>query len=159
LSYTQDSSLIKIVADKNNYYINHIEDLPKIWPNAKYIHLIRDGRDVACSYIDIKEIQTDSQFIPKLPTDIKEIAKEWSDNNSRIASIQKWSPENYYMLRYEDLVTEPKDVLIKLLHFLKLDFNETMLDYFNQNNDKSQEPIETIAWKKKTKEKPDKERI
>src|ERR1051326_8315559 len=44
--------------DKNNYYLNHIDEILKIYPNAYFIHLIRDGRDVACSYMDLKNLNT-----------------------------------------------------------------------------------------------------
>lgn len=159
LAYAENPSQVSIVADKNNYYINHIEGLPKIWPQAKYIHLIRDGRDVACSYKGIKEVQADSKYIPKLPTDIKEIAEEWKENNRRIAEIKNWNTENYYVLRFEDLVLEPKRTLNKLMRFLQVTFDNNMLEYFNQNTKRSQEPIETLAWKKKTQEKPDKDRV
>jgi len=159
LAYAENLSQISIVADKNNYYINHIEDLPKIWPNAKYIHLIRDGRDVACSYKEIKEIETDSIYVPRLTTDIKEIAEEWEQNNTRIESIKNWNNQNYYKLRFEDLIIEPKKTLTKLLKYLNLKFDYNMLEYFNSKTVKNQEPIETLAWKKKTQEKPDKNRI
>jgi hypothetical protein len=38
--------------DKTPYYIRIIPQLAALYPGAKFIHLIRDGRDVAISYID-----------------------------------------------------------------------------------------------------------
>lgn len=158
LSYAEKPDDISIVADKNNYYINHIDDLPKIWPTAKYIHIIRDGRDVACSYKDIKKINTESKYIPKLTTDIREIAIEWKNNNNRIASIKDWNPDNYLLIRFEDLILNTKPTLNNLMQFLDLTFDKEMLEYF-KGPQKSQEPTETLAWKTKTQEKPDRDRV
>ena len=37
-----------IWGDKNNYYLAHIDDLKALFPLARVLHIVRDGRDVAC---------------------------------------------------------------------------------------------------------------
>ncbi|HEX5798198.1 MAG TPA: sulfotransferase [Candidatus Saccharimonadales bacterium] len=150
----------KIIADKNNYFIYHLDDLVKIWPNAKIIFMVRDGRDVACSYITLNKISTDSPYKPKLPTKINNIAKEWTTNNQRVQDfIQKLSRDRSLLIKYEDLILHPEQTLKNVCSFLKIEFEKGMFEYYIHNARYEDEPISTIDWKRKTLEKPDKTNI
>lgn len=156
----QKGKSAKIIADKNNYYVNHYKDLNEIWPDAKYILVVRDGRDVACSYLNIETLVTNSPYKPKLSTDIITIAKEWSTNNQNIIDFSKSIPESQFMtVRYEDFVTESEFFLTKVCGFLGIHFEPEMLNYFIKNAKEQDEPLSSLDWKKKTLEKPDKENI
>lgn len=135
-----------IIGDKNNYYINHLEELSLIFPNAKYIHLVRDGRDVACSYKNINKLNPNLKYIPKVSSNIVDIANEWNNNIITIENfMQKF---NSITIRYEDLISTPVETLNKVCTFLEVKYEEEMLNYY-QNND---EPTSTLHWKGKTKE-------
>jgi Sulfotransferase family len=140
------------LVDKNNYYIHHLPDLVRIWPDAKFVFLIRDGRDVACSYLAIKSLETDSPYKPKLPFKVDDIAKEWTSNNQNILNFLE-GPESrsFIIVRYEDLINEPEVTLSRISHFLGFEMDSDMMDYY-KNND---EPASTLDWKKKTLERPD----
>ncbi|MCR9289855.1 MAG: sulfotransferase [Bacteroidetes bacterium] len=141
-----------ILMDKNNYYIRHLEDLIQIWPNAKFIFLVRDGRDVACSYKAIKKLDTNSPYKPNLPESIDDIANEWSHNNKNVISFLESKQNNdYHIIRYEDLLRNPIEALSSLLSIFHIPFSEEMLDFYKYND----EPNLTIDWKKKTLEKVD----
>lgn len=158
LQYAEGRGQTDIVrwGDKNNYYINHLELLVSIYPNAQFLFITRDGRDVACSYKALKDLKTESQFKPELPTKVDEIAKEWVSNNQRILDFSKGlSKENYHFLRYEDLVENPEIELRKVTDFLGLEYSPNMLNYHKENRQNQVEPLETMDWKKKTLEKPD----
>lgn len=158
LQYAEGRGQTDIVrwGDKNNYYINHLELLVSIYPNAQFLFITRDGRDVACSYKALKDLKTESQFKPELPTKIDEIAKEWVSNNQRILDFSKGlSKENYHFLRYEDLVENPEIELRIVTDFLGLEYSPNMLNYHKENRQNQVEPLETMDWKKKTLEKPD----
>jgi hypothetical protein len=156
----QKGKKAKVIADKNNYYINHFNDLNEIWPDAKYILVVRDGRDVACSYLNMETLVTNSPYKPKLSTDIKTIAKEWLTNNQNILSFSESLINSQFMvIRYEDFVTDSALYLTKVCHFLGLNFESNMLNYFIKNAKEQDEPLSSLDWKKKTLEKPDKENI
>ena len=156
----QKGKKAKVIADKNNYYINHFNDLNEIWPDAKYILVVRDGRDVACSYLNMETLVTNSPYKPKLSTDIKTIAKEWLTNNQNILSFSESLINSQFMvIRYEDFVTDSALYLTKVCHFLGLNFEPEMLNYFIKNAKEQDEPASTIDWKMKTLEKPDKDNI
>jgi sulfotransferase family protein len=141
-----------LVGDKNNFYINHIAKIKEIFDEPKFVFIVRDGRDVACSYRELCLKNISSVYAPNLPNSIEEIANEWASNNKLIT---KESYERSLLVTYEDLVTHPRRTLKKICKFLGVDYDELMLEYY-KNND---EPAEFLQWKSKTLEKPDGENI
>lgn len=84
LSYSMhEGKSIHLWGDKNNHYLHHLQTLYTLYPNGYFIHLVRDGRDVACSYRALKNLDTQSPYKPQLPYSIKKIAAEWSLNVSK----------------------------------------------------------------------------
>ena len=135
-----------IVGDKNNYYINHLELIGSIYPTSKYIHLVRDGRDVACSYKGIKELDQSLKYLPNVPFDIKSIADEWRENIINVDEFGKRLADNFYTIKYEDILVNPKEEIEALCDFLEVNFNHHTLE-FHRTND---EPKSMLNWKQKT---------
>lgn len=157
----KDQKSIRVIVDKNNYYIHHLKELHTIWPQAKYLFLVRDGRDVACSYLDMQKLKTNSPYKPKLPHKMVDIASEWRDNNLRIVHHLKKAVDDssWMFIKYEDLVSETENTLIDVCSFLDLEYNEEMLTYYKSNRANQDEPKTTLDWKKKTLEKPDADNV
>ncbi len=146
--------------DKNNYYIHHLEAIIRLYPEARFLHLVRDGRDVACSYLNLKHIESSSAYFPNLPTTVEAIASEWDENNKRIAAFLETLPKQQSLLiPYEDVVLHLETTARKICEFLGVAFDPNMLTYHQWNRARSIEPQETLDWKKKTLEKPDSSRI
>ncbi len=143
---------ISIWGDKNNYYIAHLKEVAEIYPDAYFIHIVRDGRDVACSYLNIATLDTASPYKPKLPDEIVHIAQEWSDNNLKIHHfLKQLNPAQSLQIKYEDLIETPEHGLQAICKFLHLPYEETMMNFHQTEK----EPEAFIDWKKKTAEKPD----
>jgi hypothetical protein len=146
LAYAGDD--VQLIGDKNNYYINHLDDIVSIFPNTKFIHLARDGRDVACSYRGIKTLNSASPYKPLLPYNISEIAKQWGENVNRIEKFI--SDKKSLTLKYEDLIHNPDSTLQKVCNFLGVNYSKRMLLFYEKNN--NDEPDLTLDWKRKTLE-------
>lgn len=141
--------------DKNNFYLNYIPTIFAIFPSAQFIHIIRDGRDIACSYKTLGSSQIVSKYAPNLPVNIKKIASEWTDNIKKIrSSFEKLPSTQVYEIRYEDLVSQPERELTKICDFLREPYDSAMELYYIKNKLETQEPIEFLQWKAKTLEKP-----
>lgn len=134
---------VDVFGDKNNYYMSHIDRLERIFPNCKKVFIVRDGRDVACSYLELKNKNIISRYKPDLSGNIEEIAKEWLQSTK---IMEHWSQKGALTIRYEDLVCDPKSVLTKVCNFISIEYTNLMLDFY-KNND---EPNEFKAWKSKT---------
>lgn len=158
LTFARIKNKKKIIrwGDKNNYYMMMPGKLHAIYPDAKFILIVRDGRDVACSYLEVNKLKTDSPYKPKLPTRLEDIAREWIANNERVLGFFEGLPSHSWMtLRYEDLLLRPELELSKVCNFLSVSFDAEMLNYPERNRQFSDEPAALMDWKKKTVEKPD----
>ena len=108
--------------DKTPKYSLHMTDLEQALPEARFIHLIRDGRDVALSRARMVEGRGDP---PPPPT---RVARRWK---RRIHEAREMSRDvtHYMELRYEDLVTDTEPSLRRVAEFIELDWDPAMLDY------------------------------
>jgi len=138
--------------DKNNYYLDFLDEIHAAMPHAKYLHLVRDVRDVACSYLALKEKAHQGKYAPKLSSSLEEISKNWCANNEKTTAFL--SDKNHFVVRYEDLLRAPEEELGKVCAFLGLQYHPQMATYYLLND----EPAETIGWKKKTLEPVDPKR-
>ena len=145
-----------VLGDKNNFHLKHILDLNEMFPSPKFVHIIRDGRDVATSYKAMSTIETNSEYRPKLPYSMENIAKEWYQNISVIREgLSRLNPSQVLEIRYEDLVKETKVTLERVCKHLELSYEEKMLEYYLANEEKRLEPTEFMPWKARTLGKVD----
>jgi hypothetical protein len=120
--------------DKNNYYLSHMSIIRTIFPQARFIHIVRDGRDIACSYREVMTIRSNSPYRPLLPVAIDEIAEQWVHDIQTIRRQSKTMGSNSFMeVRYEDLTTHPKIELLRICAWLGVNFASAML-HFDQEN-------------------------
>jgi hypothetical protein len=106
--------------DKTPLYCEHIEPIRRILPEARFIHMIRDGRDSALSLRPL-------WFAPG--KDITTLAKQWQQS---VRAARADAGEDYLEIRYEDLVTDAETVLRKVCAFIDLPFEEAMLHYYER---------------------------
>lgn len=93
--------------------------LLQIFPKAKFIHLIRDGRAVAASMMQLDWSLAE-------PT---KIAHFWLERLSYgLAAEICLGPQCVQRVRYEDLVLNPDDSMHKLCEFLGIDFQPSMIN-------------------------------
>jgi hypothetical protein len=112
--------------DKTPRYVEHIQLLAQLWPTARFVHLIRDGRNVALSYADV----------PFGPKTIARAAQLWARRVSLgLAYGRALGPDRYLELRYEDLVADAPGRVKSLCEFLELEFDPGMLDYTEKARD------------------------
>jgi hypothetical protein len=138
--------------DKTPNYFLIVPELATLYPGAKFIHLIRDGRDVAISFVDAGwERYYDSKEF------------EWTLAMRQQRIYSKMSVANQILeVRYEDLVTDLESNVRKICAFLGETFEPTMLDWTDQKKNipdrerhihsKLDQPVSRDAvgtWKKK----------
>lgn len=108
-------------ADKTPGYIASMVEIGDLLPEARFVHLVRDGRDVALSMLDV-----DFGGV-----NISHAAWLWS---RRVRAAQRagavLGPSRYQVIRYEELVEEPTRVLSSVCDLLELSFDPAMLRYF-----------------------------
>jgi len=97
----------------------HFERVPRLWPHARIIHLVRDGRDVALSRVGMGWAGNSWAACGHW----REIEEAWD----RLAG--KLSSDSHVELRFEDLVRDPETALARLADFLGVGFDAEMLRY------------------------------
>lgn len=106
--------------DKSPGYVRHIRAFAELLPEAHFVHIIRDGRDVALSWLDV----------PFGPESIPEAAERWrKDVRKGRRAGRRHAADRYMEVRYENLVTRPKRVLRRVCEFAYLPFDRAMLEY------------------------------
>jgi len=120
--------------DKSPGYALHIRRISKLLPEARFVHLIRDGRDVRLS-----QLQRGSDH----PT-VKRHAKRWK-RRVEIGRTQGSEVEHYMEVRYEDLVTAPEPELRRICEFSELEFDPATLDYHETADERLAEIARDLA--------------
>jgi hypothetical protein len=110
----------KAWGDKTPWYITRIEVLVKLFPDAKFIYLYRDGRDVALSLLEKKWG----------PNNIYSCAKLWSNQNQLPADIISKIEDNnqFIACKYESLLAQPQLEVMKVYNFLNCTITEADLN-------------------------------
>ena len=125
----------RIVGDKSPLLTPEtIREISAIYPEAKVIHIIRDGRDVAVSAAHHARNfgqarkrsgpnETEGSVFQECR--LEKLAAEWA---SRVGKTVEDGPEllgnNYTEVRYEDLLQGPETEVRRLLTFLAVDSDE-----------------------------------
>jgi hypothetical protein len=110
-----------------------------LWPRAKYIYLLRDGRDVASSVVEMG--WAGNVFVG---------AKWWLDAEREWTELQKSLPrENWIELRYEDLIADSAAHLRRVCDFIGVTFSERMFDYTGDSSYGLPDATQSFKWRKK----------
>jgi hypothetical protein len=124
------STNTKYLLDKSPRYLPHIQELVKMYPEAKFIHLVRNPIDVALSH---KKVWNKSLI---------RTSSQWNMSNSIFLGVQN---ERIIRVKYEDLTISPEKVLSGLAEFLRID---NVFDYQNVNSKESHGKIRDPGIKK-----------
>jgi hypothetical protein len=97
----------------------HFNRIPDVFPNARYIHLLRDPRDVARSCIGMGWAGHVYYGVDK-----------WVESEKSWDLLKRHLKQDAYLeIKYEDLLSDIKGVLTTICSFLGLEYSDHMLDY------------------------------
>lgn len=119
-----------LVGDKTPDYARNIPTLHALWPEARFVHLIRDGRDVCLSATNWKRKAERFRGLYTTwgedPVSTAALWWEWHVRPGREAG-RALGPGLYHEIRYESLVERPDEESARLCRFLGLSHDPTML--------------------------------
>jgi protein-tyrosine sulfotransferase len=119
---------------------NHIADIPfivKLFPRCKFIHIVRDGRDVACSsFAESVTWGGELYFGEKpIPNTRLNALLRWC---SWLSQFQRWAKElnlEVCQIQYESLIAEPRPTLEKILRFIEEPWSDLVFAYQDHDHD------------------------
>jgi sulfotransferase family protein len=113
--------------DKTPMYMQNLRLLERLFPDALYVHLIRDGRDAATSFLAMpRGIVTETWMHPRTPADF---ACQWRTEVAGARGLGRRVGARYLEVRYEELVEDAEPVLRRVCGFAQLEYEPAMLDY------------------------------
>jgi len=119
--------------DKTPVYIESIGQIGSaLGDQARFIHLIRDGRDVAVSR-GARAIKRGREATPA-----REEAGTWK-RRIEGARAEAGLVGHYIELRYEDLIADAEPVLQKVCEFIELEYDPAMLSYHERASERLSE--------------------
>lgn len=120
-----------LVGDKTPDYVRRISILHSLWPEARFIHVIRDGRDVCLSMMEWPKVHPKPGDFTTWKDDPVSTAAWWWEFNVRRGRDAGGSLSSglYRELRYEALVARPLEECESVCAFLGLPFDESMLRF------------------------------
>lgn len=124
--------------DKTPHYVHYIPLLASLFPSARFIHVVRDGRDVALSVIEM-------DWGPNSILSAAEFWKRAVANGRHGGSVI--GEDRYFEMRYEDLLADPEKQVARLCSFVKLEFDPRMLHFSERGLDASLPP-ERHRWQR-----------
>jgi Sulfotransferase family len=120
-----------LAGDKTPGYVRSMPTLHSLWPHARFVHLIRDGRDVCLSALGWKKAGKVFRDFATWKDEPVTTAALWWERCVRLGQEagRRLPTPLYHEVRYEELVSEPEDVCRELCRFLGLAFEGSMLRF------------------------------
>lgn len=116
---------IACVGEKSPQHAAYAELLASVFPQSRFVHIVRDPRDVAISgwYHNLRK--NTSEFCkqyPNLTTYSRFIIDSiWPAHVNGARKVREIDPRRYFEVRYEDLLAEPENIVSEMLRFLGTD--------------------------------------
>jgi hypothetical protein len=121
-------------ADKTPHYVHHVDHLLRVWPRARFVVLVRDGRDVALSL----------RRMPFGPNNAWAAAQWWARGIRAGQRAQEQHPGSVLTVRYEDVATDPAAEVERICAFLGVAYHDDMLAL--EKVDRSKIVPDQAAW-------------
>lgn len=114
----------------------HYEHALRLWPDARFIHIVRDGRDVCASWLKFAWVGNGH----RAGLDWRASMEEWRAAQKRI------HPDNRIELRFEDLINHVEPELARLCEFMGLPYEDAMLRYHENSTYSPIDPNQAGKW-------------
>ena len=106
-------------ADKTPDYLAHINRLAALFPEGRFIHIIRDGRDIWLSHRDVGWYGSGFRK-----------AEHWQQQvRQGMAAGRRLGPSRYVEIRYDRLIDDPPRELERMTDLIGVSYDARMLSY------------------------------
>lgn len=131
LGQRQEQKNARFFGDKTPLNVEYMDILQVLFPTAKFIHIVRDGRDTAISIT-----RHSDRMLSRPPTlagqdlfyqCIKEGAERWNGAIQAALKFKQRFPLQYHEVFYHDLKQQPFEVMAGILKFLGAETSDATL--------------------------------
>lgn len=148
--YCKKNGKVKF-GEKSPKHLNYLSHIYSVYPKAKVICIVRDGRDVVRSLLKVKWAEPDN------PRRFWIFCMEWNDlTKLSLRYKKKMSSDRFYLVKYEDIILYPEKELYGICEFLGEKFYSSQLSKIVKSN---VVPEWEQSWKGNSVKTLDKSRI
>ncbi len=116
----------RFLVEKSPWHLSDLDLIGEILPEARFVHVIRDGRDVAVSFVAARDSW--SRFAEARPSEtVDEIADLWSDAMLGRDRGQVTLGERLLEVRYEQVRAEPAEACRRLFAHCGMPHDEELV--------------------------------
>lgn len=121
---------------KSTFMIDHVGEIRRAHPHARFIFMVRDARDVAVSARE----SIFNHF------HVYYSALRWQrEQRTGLDWLAELPPEQITLLRYEELIASPEEEIRRLCRFLGEEFEDQMLEYHRSREAQKSASL-SISW-------------
>lgn len=131
--------------EKTPMHLDHIHQISRYLPDARFIHTIRDGRAVVASLYDVTRKYPEAWGGPR---SLEDCVAQW--NRCMVLSHRQLNSKQHHFVIYEQLVQSPETVLTLLCSFLNQPFEAGMISHFGKVSKEA--VLEPEAWKSRNQD-------
>ena len=128
---------VSLIGDKNHGYTIYTDRLLKLYPEAKFIYILRDYRD---NFDSVKRVDFEVPIVSL-------VVYKWKYFYKKALEASKKNPDSFFFLRYEDLATEPELYFRKVSDFLGITYLPEVFDFYKMKS-KAEETYPTEVLEK-----------
>ncbi|MCK9431368.1 MAG: sulfotransferase [Candidatus Omnitrophica bacterium] len=122
---------------KSTFMLYHVAAIRRYYPHAKFLYMVRDGRDVALSAKNSIFNHYCVYYTAGLWKKEQRIGISW---------LKNLTSSDIMVVKYEDLLGDPENSLKSICGFLEEPFENRMLDFSGEQEAKKSGSI-SISWK------------
>ncbi|MCB0464457.1 MAG: sulfotransferase [Aequorivita sp.] len=123
VSYAESEN--KSIWGDKSLFFGSMQLLYEMFPGAKFVHIVRDGRDVFYSWRKMDPNKSHPSVM----------ALDWKIKHRLIKKSLKIIPEqNLYQVRYKDLLNNPQKELRRMCEFLGFEYEDQMINFYETSN-------------------------
>ncbi len=143
---------IRWIGDKTPRYSIELPALQRLFPQARFIHIVRDPRDVAVSRVHhtARGGHQDRVAGEALIQFVRNAAQVWLETVKRVSDFTAKNPDVIHTVRYEAMLADPRGETRKMLRFLGADHDDALVDRISDATS-----FEAMSGRKPGKEDPD----
>lgn len=125
-----DSESIKAVGEKTPDNILSMNLLSTLFPEAKFLHVIRDGRDCAVSgwYFNLSGVEENKTVVDSFDGYVERFLNNWSAGIQFARKTGERIPDRYLEVRYEQLIENPRVEMTRIFEHLDVDASSSAID-------------------------------
>ena len=117
--------IILAIGDKNPGYAIYTTKLLKIFPEAKFIHIVRDYRD---NFVSIRNVDFELPFISLT-------VSKWRIFVRKFRKASERNPGTHLEIKYEDLVGEPENIYKEICEFIDIPYSSIPFEFYKRSEE------------------------